>query len=906
MKNNNLQLYVVSHTHWDREWYQTFQQFRVRLVRMIDDLLDLMEKDDKYQFFTFDGQTIVIEDYLEIRPENKERLFKLIRSGRIDIGPWYVMPDEFLVSGESLIRNLKFGIDICKDIGVPYLKNGYVIDIFGHNSQMPQLLNQFDIHSALLFRGIADYPKNAFYWSAPDGSKVMTYRLDADRSYSNFYFSVRNPFEGKEATDEDIINGVQQFIEYSKSAAVSDCLLMMDGIDHIDAEPRLPNMLKMINQNMPDVNIKQVKLETFFKQLKKTTVEQLETLEGPLYHLGKKGLNNWLLKNVLSSNVHIKQDNDFCETLLERLAEPLDFATGLFKGEMRESSDYRSMEPRKGFIKEAWKLLLQNHPHDSICGCSITNVHKDNDYRFRQVKQIGELLVSDATVQLVRNINTDGKGKEGAFVLFSAAQSVLCGTVIADVAMPTEGNQFYEIYDNFGKKVPYQVIAQHSFLEHQSPLNQIIGFIPKTMLTLALETSIPANGYTTFTYDDFRQVTPALKSSNYSYLSFEEPNRYLGSMRTAVNRFDNGVLKITIAANGTLDVVDKESGAAYHNMLIFEDSADVGDGWNYKKLAMDSAFYTMGGHADIAIEADGPLVAIVKIIHHLDLPVDVDRSGVRSDRTERLKIITKIQILKHSKIIGFTTFVDNRKHSSHRLRALFPTCLQTDCYYTKTPFDMQKWAITPEDWSHFCEEETGVFPSQGVTFLSDEKNGFALYTKGLYEVGVLDQEDRTLAVTLFRSFPHETGTFEADMSNLHREMAFEYAIDFSCATPCEALIKSEIWKLPVKAVSEKKHDGVLPNSQSFLSIESESEAVVLSALIRDGAFLSDRLADVIRLYDGSGKGEKGYLIFAKNVVEAYYLDLNGQCIKKAEIKSGKIIFEIEKNAIVTIGFFMDV
>src|SRR6202023_4424795 len=105
-----LNIILVPHTHWDREWYQTFQQFRIRLVRTIDKLLDILDRDDNFQHFMLDGQTIVLDDYLEVQPEQEQRLKKYIQSGHIQIGPWYLQPDEFLVSGEALIRNLQMGL----------------------------------------------------------------------------------------------------------------------------------------------------------------------------------------------------------------------------------------------------------------------------------------------------------------------------------------------------------------------------------------------------------------------------------------------------------------------------------------------------------------------------------------------------------------------------------------------------------------------------------------------------------------------------------------------------------------------------------------------------------------------------------------------------------------------------
>ena len=148
-----MHIYLFSGTHWDREWYQSFQGFRYRLVAMLDDLVEFFETEDHESVFHLDGQTIVLEDYAEINPEGYERLKKLIAQRRVLIGPWYCMPDEFLVSGEALIRNLLRGHAICAGLEAAPWKCGYICDIFGHNAQMPQLLRGFGMDSAVVGRG---------------------------------------------------------------------------------------------------------------------------------------------------------------------------------------------------------------------------------------------------------------------------------------------------------------------------------------------------------------------------------------------------------------------------------------------------------------------------------------------------------------------------------------------------------------------------------------------------------------------------------------------------------------------------------------------------------------------------------------------------------------------------------
>ncbi len=164
-----LNIILVPHTHWDREWYLTFQQFRARLVHTIDKLLDILDRDSNFTYFMLDGQTIVLDDYLEVQPEQEERLKKYARAGRINVGPWFIQPDEFLVSGESLIRNLQVGLQRATEFGEP-MRIGYVPDCFGHIAQLPQILQGFGIDNAVFWRGVgAEARKSEFLWAAPDG-----------------------------------------------------------------------------------------------------------------------------------------------------------------------------------------------------------------------------------------------------------------------------------------------------------------------------------------------------------------------------------------------------------------------------------------------------------------------------------------------------------------------------------------------------------------------------------------------------------------------------------------------------------------------------------------------------------------------------------------------------------------
>jgi len=402
-----LNIILVPHTHWDREWYQTFQQFRIRLVHAVDRLLDILDRDDKFTHFMLDGQTIVLDDYLEVRPEQEELLKYYIRSGRIQVGPWYLQPDEFLVSGESLIRNLQIGLRQAADFGA-LMRVGYVPDCFGHIAQLPQILRGFGIDNAVFWRGVgAEAHKSEFFWAAPDGTMVLVIFLASPMGYSNAANMPLNP--------EEFAARVEFLAAPLLPMATTNTLLFMNGSDHLEPQDGLPETIEVANQLLAHINTEHEKILTHYappehigqvnhvesihvhigtlpqyieavqQQIERSPGTSLQTLSGEM----RSSQYSHLLPAVLSTRMWIKQQNTTTEHLLERWVEPL--TAWAWK--------YGASYP-KGLLKLAWKYLLQNHPHDSICGCSIDEVHRENSVRFAQSQQIGENLLLQAMQHL--------------------------------------------------------------------------------------------------------------------------------------------------------------------------------------------------------------------------------------------------------------------------------------------------------------------------------------------------------------------------------------------------------------------------------------------------------------------------------------------------------------------------
>src|SRR5262252_4232575 len=364
-----LDIHVVSHTHWDREWYLTHEQFRFRLVSLIDRLLDLLEADPSYKYFHLDGQTIILEDYLEIRPEQEPRLRAAIEAGRILIGPWYVMPDEFLVTGESLVRNLLRGHRISRRFGTP-MPVGYLPDLFGHVAQMPQIWRQVGLDNTILWRGFGGRDAE-YWWTAPDGSRVLMMHLPPE-GYCNATRLVFDPGA--------MMARAAEKVGYERARTRTGQALLMNGVDHVEPHGAIPGLIERLSAQ-PDQRAHHSTLPAYVAAVRaavETGHPPLETVAGELR--GGTDYAN-LLPGVLSARVYLKQQNADVEALLESYAEPL----ALFAS-IASVSRYPA-----GELRHAWKTLLQNHPHDSICGCSIDAVHEENVTRFARARQAAEI-----------------------------------------------------------------------------------------------------------------------------------------------------------------------------------------------------------------------------------------------------------------------------------------------------------------------------------------------------------------------------------------------------------------------------------------------------------------------------------------------------------------------------------
>jgi hypothetical protein len=370
---------LVPHTHWDREWYAPFAEFRERLVEMMDGLLDLGDRG--FPHFHLDGQVAMIDDYLDVRPEREPDLRRLADEGRLSLGPWFTQMDEFLVSGESHVRNLEVGLARAQELG-PALEVGYMPDQFGHIGQMPQILRMGGVDRAVVWRGVpSSIDRTSFRWEASDGSAVTTEYLAFGYFNGEAYRRAADPQELAEA--------IQRSLDQLGPFRVDRRVLVMVGSDHSGPDASLPDRLDRASAELDGVRARVAGLT---EHLRSRQLPELPVWRGEL----RSSARAHLLPNVISARVRQKRERGRVESLLERYAEPLAALVPL------EPYPVEALE-------RAWRLLLWNGAHDSACGCSHDQVARDVDARFAEARS----LVEDVIGRAMEGLAGRGEGRSG-------------------------------------------------------------------------------------------------------------------------------------------------------------------------------------------------------------------------------------------------------------------------------------------------------------------------------------------------------------------------------------------------------------------------------------------------------------------------------------------------------------
>lgn len=747
-------IYILS-THWDREWYQTFQDFRCRLVSVLDEILEGFCNKEILGPLTLDGQAVPLEDYLEIRPENRDLIVRLAREGLLGIGPWYVQPDEWLVSGESLIRNLEFGRRVARAMGTEPSRAGFVCDQFGHIGQLPQIFSGFGIRGVFLWRGLNPRKFGVLRWRGADGTTLPAYRFHGV-GYSHYAHSVRQAtdLESRPGADDFRI-ALTEFLERESQRLGPAPVLIFDGGDHLPWDKTSYAVIREVIEDPPEGrHVVHGSLDDYCDILTALPQDELEEVCGELREPGVTPLDDdqaWLIPGILSSRVPLKQQNFECETLLCHFAEPLAALAKITLGR----------ENPRGFLDVAWKWLLQNHAHDSICGCSIDAVHRDMEFRFAQARQIAWRAGCEALKALMTQSAPELAPRERLAGIYNPLPVPVDSVEILDLEIPCDwpcGTEFFgyedapafEIFDADGAPVPYQRLGM---IPNQTRRVAVPGKFPQEekihVVTVAVRVNIPSLGFALLRLVGRPDPPPVpiwgLRA---------KPSRSIPGKKIAQSPrcLDNGKIRVVVEPDGSLTLTDLAAEEEYRRALVFEDCADIGDGWHYGGCVNDEVFSSPGTLAECAVVASGPLAGSLRLRHRLELPERFDFAARRrSSGRERLDIVSTLRLREGEDCLEVLCEIENRVRD-HRLRVTFATGVNTGSFITDSAFDVVERPVGCNAWPQDSREpEVDGKPQRSWTSLASGRRAFAVVAPGLHEVAVADDPARTLAVTLFRA-----------------------------------------------------------------------------------------------------------------------------------------------------------
>lgn len=700
---------LISHTHWDREWYLPFENFRMRLVDLIDNLLDILKEDKEYRFH-LDAQTIVLEDYLTIRPSRKRELEDHIRHGRILVGPWYVQNDFHLTDGEATVRNLMIGTEMAGEFGAS-MPIGYAADQFGLISQLPQILYKAGLRDCVFGRGF-DRGTTEFFWETEDGSKVLC-------EHMRFWY---NNAQRLSPDPEGALNLVRNC---GRNCTAANCAtgnyLLMNGVDHLEAQEDLTEIMDKVRPMLDeDEEIFQDTLPEFMQRLRREVEEngiELKTFRGEFRDNGASNV----LTGTLSSRTYLKQANARSQVELERELEPL--CTLLSAAGIK---DYPH-----DYLHYLWKLLIENHPHDSICGCSVDAVHEHMMDRFDRIHENTTDLFSRAMDELSSHLEPLKVDGEYKIILLNATSRASDAPVRAVVdVMKEEDCGGIELYDENGNTVPfvYEKCEPDVGRRILSPIN-LPGESRIARYTIVVDAGV---------IEGYSYRTLSVKVS-------DKPAVEAGISDCAADVMENENLRVKINSDGTADVTDKRSGREYKNLLAFEDTADRGTLYNYVHGDPAGDITTYGTKAEITAVENNELIQ--KRTVKLTIKAD------REEASGEIGITMTLTLAKGAEMLDVQLEIDNALEN-HRLRALVPTGIKADSNFASQPYDVlerSKVSIYPYDSDH---------PSSDFAAVEGDGHGIALFHEGLYEYEQMTDENDTLALTVLRSVGRITGEWE--------------------------------------------------------------------------------------------------------------------------------------------------
>ena len=929
------EMHVISNTHWDREWLYNFQETRMFLVEFMDKLLDILDTEPEYGSYLLDSQVIPVEDYLEARPEQRERIVKHVKSDRLMIGPWYTLPEEFNVSGESLVRNLLLGTKISLSYGKVTL-TGYSPFSYGQNSQMAQIYRGFDIDTILFYHGIQpEETKSEFILEAPDGSRVYGSRMGSMARY-NFYYGVWRPaVYGMKTLDRKYLwtkgglpfhlagphryQGHHFLLDVQKSIdeknlkealarlkaeelkhARTKYLAYMQGMDSTEPDRLEVELIRKAKELVdPGDTIIHSSLTAYLEKVKAAVKDMdLTVLKGERRTPRALGQKVHLYGDVTSSRSRMKQANTRTEYALQRLAEPFAVAARTLGAEYPTH-----------LVDLAWKYLLQCHPHDSIAGSGVDQIERDVLNRLDQARNISESVMRRAMGAIQMRVD-NGKVPKDEILLtvFNPSPYERSEVVTAFVDLADELKyEYYTLHEAVsGKRVDHQEVSR----ARQMAVVRHLGDATMEMFSDQIKLHFWA------------EKLPPLGYRTYVLKRHTEPTGTIGTLLAGARTLENEHLRVEVAADGTLIVTEKATGRVYAGLNEFEDSGEAGHPWRHIAPAYDEVISSVGAPFTVSVVEAGPLSATLKIEHRMQIPVkleedqsdtirrlDANGDGARRSAERKEIVVTSlVRLVRDARSVEVTTsFVNECK--DHRLRVCFPTHVNAKASAAETPFDVVERPIDRPEGSPWALSPNPTHPMGRFVDVSDGVNGLAVANDGLREYEVVDTKERRLCLTLMRAYQVELTTVswrwerhpEMELSQCPGAHTFVYRIVPHSGTWADARMftEAERLNLPVEVAQVGPHGGDLPQELSFFGLQPID--LVLSGMkpAEDGNGL------VVRLYNPTERQQNAKITAWKRITMAETLQLNEKPVEKLKPSGSEVSFVAGPKKIVTVRLVLE-
>ncbi len=706
---------VVMQTHWDNEWYFTDREAQVQLTYNVREILAMLERGEM-KYFLFDGQTAAIQDYLDVCPDDRQRVVKLVEEGKLFIGPWHTQAETFAVSGESMINNLIYGIEYADQLGgSSYIS--YLPDSFGHPTDFPKIFNGLNIENLSIRRGMGDKHNvpTEFWWESNDGSKIMTNVL-----IDGYHWAVEPYFEGNlltanirpECTTNDMTS-----LELAAHKAPTKNFLLPLGSDQTPAFGNFYGLLDKYNQESELYEFVETTYDEFFAKVREEAGDKLPTYKGELLCPQYSRIH----KSINSVRYDVKQLHDKVERLMTYTVQPL-----------MAMADKVGLPYERGLLKEIWNLLARAQTH-SVC----TNTDETNERIYVRLKEAYDLALTTQAF-IGRKLAVSSKCGANSTPMVVANTLPKQRTFTDRFKIYTKNEHFALIND--GNELAYTVVGK----------TRPYGGVIRGDESLHDEEK----------YYFITEVELTLNMNGFSYMTIEVDDSRLGTdvkqaMTQVANTIENDDYQITLE-RGEITITNRKTGVVYTDAIRFSDDSDAGDNYDHSPMENDWALDLDLNNSLVTVEQT-PMTQTLTAKGKWLVPANMQERAAREVSSE-LAYEFSLSLCNTNEVISVHIEVDN-KALNHRLRMVVDTQIASELSLAGTQFSEISREVNPAEvktWKEdgWLEEPTTTEPLLNTVALKGEDKFTAIFTHGCKEYQIVGQEFDKIAVTLFRACGH--------------------------------------------------------------------------------------------------------------------------------------------------------